>query len=63
MLALAEGDHIAEVTRARVFPLLDEHHQPLVLASLTADPEKAVDGCILRPPGIERHSLVKDVDL
>jgi hypothetical protein len=34
-----------------------------IVAGLAANPEKAVDGFILRPLRFERYSLVKDVVL
>jgi len=50
-------------TGAKTSAFATERHQFLVVARLTANPQEAVDGCILRPPGIERYSLVKDVVL
>ena len=43
--------------------LVLESDQFFIMAGLASDPEKTVDGFILRPPGIERYSLVKDVVL
>lgn len=43
--------------------LTGEFHKLLVGAVYAAQAQKSVDGFILRPPEIERYSLVKDVVL
>ena len=40
-----------------------ENDQALLVEAFTAYPQKSVDGFILRPPGIGRCSLVKNIGL